>query len=68
MKKHLLTRIGREIDKNRVVKMINNKLGKINHFLDEKFESKEKMSINMKDWSIKKKWSPFERKLMKVAS
>ena len=48
--------------------MINNKLGKINHFLDEKFESKEKMSINMKDWSIKKKWSPFERKLMKVAS
>jgi len=66
MKKHLLTRIGREIDKNRVVKMINKKLGAINHFIDDKFESKKSMNVNMKQHTISKSWTPFEKKLINL--
>jgi hypothetical protein len=62
MKKHLLTRIGHKIDQNRVVKAINKKLNVLNHL----FESKEGMNVNMKQHTISKNWTPFEKKIINL--
>lgn len=65
-KKNILQKIGRKIDNSRVSKMIIKKMGSINHFMQKTFDSKENMSVNMKEWSVKKRWSPMERELMDV--
>jgi hypothetical protein len=62
MKKHLLEQIGSKIEKNKVVKLINKKLDVLNHL----FESKESVNINMKQHTISKKWSPFEKRILKM--
>ena len=46
--------------------MINKKLGAINHFIDDKFESKKSMNVNMKQHTISKSWTPFEKKLINL--
>jgi isopentenyl phosphate kinase len=65
-KKNILKRIENKIDNNRVTKMIVKKMGAINHFMVKTFDSKEKMNVNMKEWSVKKRWSPMERELLDV--
>jgi len=62
MKKHLLSRIGKKIDQNRVVKNVEKKLQFLNHL----FETKDGMVVNTKQHTIQKSWTPFERRILNL--